>query len=247
MEAKKLIRLQKYLTQCGILTRRNAEECIKLGEVIVNGHIASIGVKIDPNKDHIRINGKKIQKLNNQKNKIVLAMNKPKGILCSHKDPYHLKTIFNFLPNNRQYQRLLIAGRLDKESEGLLILTNDGELSNNIAHPSKKIKKKYQITLDRPFEKRHLNNILKGVIHNKELLRATKVAIPRKQYNKKNYKLEIHLEQGRKREIRRIFKVLGYHINKLKRFQIGGYKLNKIAAGCFMSLNQDDIKLINKK
>lgn len=239
-----LIRLQKIIAESGLASRREAEEWIKEGLVTVNGHTATLGQKADPLQDSIKVNGKIIPKVNLKK--IVLLMNKPRGVLCSHSDPFHSKTIFNYLPKNYSKIKLLYAGRLDKESEGMLILTNDGQLAQSITHPKYKIIKRYQVTLSKPFELKLIPKLLKGINLEGEHLYFTKI-IPATIGEKKELNVEVHLEQGRKREIRRLFEAFGYFVERLKRFQIGSLTMKGLRAGESKELSPKELDLIFKK
>ena len=235
------IRLQKFLADQGICSRRKAEEWIEEAAVQVNGEIASLGCKVDPENDRIQLNGKVIQ--NKTPESIVLAMHKPRGVLCSNHDPFYKETIFDLLPREYQRERLFCVGRLDKESEGLIILTNDGDLSNKLTHPSFSITKKYLVDLNRPFNPDDRPRLLQGVFDKDEQLRVNKVIFPQKSMHAIR-RLEVHLTQGKKREIRRIFGLLGYQVKRLKRTQIGRLKLNRIASGRVELLGKKDIELL---
>ncbi|PWU05505.1 MAG: rRNA pseudouridine synthase [Verrucomicrobia bacterium] len=238
------IRLQKIIAESGLASRREAEEWIKEGYVTVNGHTATLGQKADPLHDSIKVHGKLLPKKNFKK--IALIMNKPRGVLCSHSDPYHDKTIFNYLPKNYQKLKLSYAGRLDKNSEGMLILTNDGQLAQNITHPKNKITKRYQVTLSKPFELKLIPKLLKGINLEGEHLYFTKI-IPATIGDKKEYNVEVHLEQGRKREIRRLFEAFGYFVDRLKRFQIGNLTMKGLRVGETKELSPQELDLIFKK
>lgn len=239
-----LIRLQKIIAENGLASRREAESWIEQGLVTVNGQTAHLGQKVDPSTDAIKVNGKILKKT--APPKIVLVMNKPKGVLCSHHDPFHEKTVFDYLPKKYQKIKLFYAGRLDKDSQGLLILTNDGPLANQITHPTSKITKKYKVVLSKPLELKLIPKLLKGVKLEGEHLYATKV-IPITTATNKDCTVEVHLEQGRKREIRRLFEAFGYFVEKLQRFQIGAYSLKGLKVGEVKELSKQDLDLILKK
>lgn len=244
MTDTKPVRLQKIIAEYGMASRREAEEWIEDGFVTVNGHTATLGQKADPSKDAIKVHGKMLPK--GIIKKIVLVMNKPRGVLCSHSDPFHEKTIFNYLPKQYQKMKLFYAGRLDKDSEGMLILTNDGQLANKITHPKNKVIKRYRVTLSKPFEIKLIPKLLKGVNIEGEHLYATKI-IPASVGDKKEYNVEVHLEQGRKREIRRLFESFGYFVDRLKRFQIGAFTMKGLSTGGVKELTTEELDLIFKK
>jgi 23S rRNA pseudouridine2605 synthase len=235
-------RIQKYLSECGVCSRREAERWIREGLIKINGHVAEIGQKIDPEKDFVKLRNKPLNKL--PQKKIVLAMNKPKGTLCSNNDPYDsAQTVFALLPSNYRKKKLFCAGRLDKDSEGLLILTNDGEFSNNLTHPSSEIVKRYHVTLNKKFNHDDVNAMLKGIEDEGETLIAKKV-IPANSGPVHAHKLEVHLSQGRNREIRRMLESLGYRVKKLKRIQIGNFRLKGIPRGSARELKESEIQMV---
>lgn len=239
------VRIQKYLADCGIASRREAEQFIRDGEVTVNGKIAELGQKLIPGKDFLKLRGKPIlpQQIAAP---ITLAINKPKGVLCSNHDPYHSQTIFDLLPKEYQQIKLFCAGRLDKDSEGLVILTNDGKLAHRITHPTHEIIKRYRVTLNRAFDPAKIPALLEGVKREGELLFARKI-IPAPPVGPDHEKrLEIHLAQGRKREVRRLMEAFGYFVKKLKRIQIGRLQVKGMPSGSTKLLGEKEIALLFK-
>ncbi|MBQ8723669.1 MAG: rRNA pseudouridine synthase [Opitutales bacterium] len=242
---KERIRLQKYLSQAEVCSRRAAETLITNGEITVNGEIAELGQTVVPGEDDVRLNGKKITL--ESRSRIVLMMNKPRGYVCTNLDPHNAQTVFQLIPPEYAAHKLFCVGRLDKDSEGLLLITNDGELANNIIHPSSNILKRYEVTLNRDFDPALTPRLLKGVKLKNEndedefLQFANIVRFP------DSRKLEIHLKQGRKREIRRLFEVFGFFVKTLVRFQIGGLILKKMPAGDCRKLSQKEIDSIFAK
>lgn len=242
---KERIRLQKYLSQAEICSRRAAETLIANGEITVNGHVAELGQSVVPGEDDVRLNGKKISL--ETRSRIVLMLNKPRGCVCTNLDPHDAPTVFRLIPPEYAAHKLFCVGRLDKDSEGLLLVTNDGELANKIIHPSSNILKRYEVTLNRDFDPALTPRLLKGVKlktedGEEEFLRfANVIRFP------DSRKLEVHLTQGRKREIRRLFEVFGFFVKSLVRFQIGGLILKKMPAGDCRKLSQKEIDLIFAK
>ncbi|MBQ6704747.1 MAG: rRNA pseudouridine synthase [Opitutales bacterium] len=242
---KERIRLQKYLSQAEVCSRRAAETLITNGEITVNGEIAELGQTVVPGEDDVRLNGKKI--VLETRSRIVLMMNKPRGYVCTNLDPHNAQTVFQLIPPEYAAHKLFCVGRLDKDSEGLLLITNDGELANNIIHPSSNILKRYEVTLNRDFDPALTPRLLKGVkIKNEKdedefLQFANVIRFP------DSRKLEIHLKQGRKREIRRLFEVFGFFVKTLVRFQIGGLILKKMPAGDCRKLSQKEIDSVFAK
>lgn len=236
--ASEMVRLQKFLADQGIASRRQAEKLIEEGRVSVNGGVAVLGSKVVPGKDHITlddavISARKIAS-------VVLAVHKPKGYLCSNADPHHDRTVFDLVPPPWQEERLFCAGRLDRDSEGLLILTNDGAVAQRLTHPSNRVIKRYAVTLDQPFQDKHVKNLLEGITWEGERLKVEKV-IPKKRGGEAR-QLEVHLDHGKKREIRRLFHALGYKVTKLQRFQIGSFTLRTLGPGKSRKLQPAEIE-----
>lgn len=236
------MRIQKYISQCGICSRREAERKILEGDVLVNGVLAEIGQDINPDKDKVVVDGVVARGVVEEK--VVLAMNKPKGYICSNGDPFKAQTVFDLLPEPFSSMKLFCCGRLDKNSQGLLILTNDGDLANKITHPSSGIVKRYRVLLNREVDTKIIPILLRGVMCDGEKLRASKIIPDTSPHDEASRRVEVWLNQGRKREIRRMFESLGYYVKELKRFQIGGLVLKKIPEGAVKILGKADIAKI---
>jgi len=241
------MRIQKYISQCGICSRREAERKILDGLVTVNKKPAEIGQDINPESDRVVVDGVSARGM--VEDKVVLAMNKPKGYLCSNSDPFEAQTVFDILPEPFSQMKLFCCGRLDKSSQGLLILTNDGDLANKITHPSTGVVKKYHVLLNRDLDLKIIPILLRGVVSDGEKLRASKIIPDNSGLDDSSRRVEVWLNQGRKREIRRMFEVMGYFVKELKRFQIGSFVLKRIPEGGVKVLGSSDIKklLVNEK
>ncbi|HCJ11715.1 MAG: hypothetical protein A2Y14_01315 [Verrucomicrobia bacterium GWF2_51_19] len=233
-ESPASVRLQKFAADLGLGSRREMEVWISEGRFTINGEVAQLGAKVGA-KDAVKLDDKLI--FSKKTKTIVLAMNKPKHVVCTNSDPFGAKTVFDILPKKLKKERLFCVGRLDKESEGLVLLTNDGELANRIMHPSFQVTKRYTVTINRDFIIEDKKALLEGVTHDGERLFASKVVV----FPKSPKRLEIHLNQGRKREIRRLLEALGYFVKTLKRFQIGKFRL-KLPTGAVQELTDKDIR-----
>lgn len=232
-------RIQKIIAGTGLCSRREAERLIEDGAVRVNGKTAQLGEKALPDAA-IFVNNKPL--LKKRERSVTLLMNKPKGYLCTNSDPHADRTVFELLQPELQKLRLFCAGRLDKDSEGLLVLTNDGDLANRIAHPRTQITKRYRVVLHRDFDRADIPKLLSGVEYEGDFLKAEKI-LPAPQVGE-GYKrrLEVHLHHGKKREIRRLFEAHRYYVKKLVRVQIGGIVLKNIAKGGIKILGKKDIE-----
>ena len=237
-------KLQKFLADSGLCSRRKGEEWIGDGIVSVNGEIAKLGCRVNPDKDVVKVNGKRIQA--HTQSPLTLMVNKPKGFMCSNEDEYAHRLIFDLLERKHKSIRLFCAGRLDVESEGLVILTNDGSLAHRLTHPSNEIKKRYQVELKTPLTAEHLPLLIKGTTVEEDFLRIDEI---RAKNGKPigNSKLEVTLGHGKKREIRRIFQHFGYRIKKLRRVSIGGLSLHKLPIGQYRELEKKEIDLLFPK
>ncbi|MGF1449039.1 MAG: pseudouridine synthase [Opitutales bacterium] len=224
-----MVRIHKFMADNGLCSRREAERRIADGRVKVNGKPAAIGQKIDPRRDRIKMDDRSIAPPRAAR-QITLVLNKPKGFLCSNSDPYHQRTVFDLVPPPFRDDRLFCAGRLDKDSEGLLVLTNNGDLANRLTHPSAGVVKRYRVHLHKPFDRQHIARMLQGIRVEGAFFQALKV-IPATRGPDPERRLEIHLDHGKKREIRQMLLALGYHVKKLQRFQIGAFVLKGLGPG----------------
>lgn len=234
-------RLQKALVAHGVSSRRKAEALIAQGAVTVNGEVARLGRRADPSRDRILLHGKPLFLADRPR--LTIALHKPRGVICSHRDPHHLETVFGLLPRGFAKDHLFCAGRLDKDSEGLLILTTDGQLAQRITHPSHRLIKRYRVSLNRPFALDRIPLLVQGVKCDGELLKADRV-IPLKSRKKETKHLEIHLRQGRNRQIKRMMQTLGYRVKRLSRFRIGRLDLRGLPLGHFRVLGRKEIELL---
>ena len=230
------MRIQKYISQCGVCSRREAERKILEGDVEVNGVPAEIGQDVNPEADKVSVDGALVRGI--VEDKVVLAMNKPKGYICSNGDPFKAQTVFDLLPEPFASMKLFCCGRLDKNSQGLLLLTNDGDLANKITHPSSGVVKRYHVLLNRDLDAKIIPVLLRGVLCDGEKLKASKIIPDSSNLSDSPRRVEVWLNQGRKRE------AMGYFVKELKRYQIGGLVLKRIPEGAVKILGKADIEKI---
>jgi 23S rRNA pseudouridine2605 synthase len=233
-------RLQKILSKCGIASRRKAEEMILEGRVTVNGKVATLGMKADLEKDHIKVDGKLIRVF---EPKIYLMFNKPKGCITSMHDPLGRPTIKDFLKGVKP--KVFPVGRLDYDSEGLLIITNDGELANALLHPRNKVPKTYHVKVDGFLEDKDVLKLERGIKLEGRIVTPTKVKILKE--TRANTWIEITIHEGRKRLIRRLFEKLRHPVLKLKRIRINGLELGSLSQGAFRYLTPEEVKKLKKE
>jgi len=238
------IRLNHFLALAGVCSRRTADDHIAAGKVTVNGKIVTkLGTKIDGIKDTVTFNNKKITV---SEPTVVYALNKPNGVTSTSKDKNAAKTIVQLVPKS---PRVFSVGRLDRESEGLILLTNDGELANKLMHPSTHVDKVYKVIciLPRDFNRnvieRKLNIVRKGVIIDGVKTQPCKITVIQF-IGIKMIELEVTLNEGRKRQIRRSLGKIDLEVQVLRRIQIGGLTLGElhIPTGKWVQLTDDQIK-----
>jgi len=229
LAAAKPVRVQKYLADQGLCSRRAAEERIRQGEVSVNGRPAKLGDKVTPGQDRVALGGRPVRRRRIEQ--VVLAINKPRGYVCSNEDPHNAKTVFDLLPRELAGERLFCAGRLDKDSEGLVILSNDGELANRLMRPASGALKRYRVSLKQPFPKAKLPKLLRGVVIDGERLKVERAALAGDRSKEASKELELAMVHGKKREIRRLLSLLGFDVRRLKRYQIGRYSIKGVPLG----------------
>jgi 23S rRNA pseudouridine2605 synthase len=242
MSSAEPIRLQKFIADSGVCSRRAAEVAIAHGEVWVNGEKASLGQKITPGVDKVTVRGKTVR--TTAQPKITLAMNKPRGLICSNDDPHHGDTIFSVLPREFSKYRFFCAGRLDLDSEGLVILTTDGSLAHRLMHPSNVVVKRYYVILKQPFPAQRLALLVKGIVLEGERLKVERAALVNPGANQASTYLDVHMHHGKKREIRQLFTTLGYDVKRLRRYQIGALRLKGIPLHAVKQLSTKEIEML---
>lgn len=230
-----LLRLQKFLAEAGVASRRASEQIILSGRVQVNGQVVrEMGVKVDPVHDQVSLDGQKVK----ARKRLYIAMHKPRGYLCTCKDPQQRSTVAQLLP--KEWDTLYPVGRLDMDSEGLLLLTNDGEFCLRLTHPRYGIRKTYRATVLGRFDPKLIPKLTGGITVEGELLRAEKVRLL--ECNNTHSVLELVLTEGKNREVRRLLSALGFTVERLQRSQIGCVKLGELPAGRWRTLTESEKK-----
>lgn len=230
-----LIRLNKFLSQAGVASRREADRIIAEGRVAVNGKaVEDLGHKIDGQKDMVEVDGKRVKR---EERFVYLMLNKPPGFLVSLKDPFGRPTIRNLLPPLKK--RIFPVGRLDYDSQGLLLFTNDGELAYRLTHPHFKIKKVYLIKVKGEPDPSKFSKLEKGISLNGKKTAPAKI-IPLSVLSKRAL-IRIEIYEGRKREIRRMFEAIGHRVLGLQRIKFDGLALGKLKKGQWRYLTQKEI------
>ena len=233
-------RLQKVLAAAGLGSRRACEELITEGRVEVDHEVVTeLGTRVDPHSQQIRVDGQTL----NQPRLTYLAVNKPKGVLCTNRDPMGRTRVIDMVPE--RYGRLFTVGRLDQNSEGLILLTNDGELANRLTHPSYGVQKIYRVQCAGTVTREVLDQLSRGVYLAEGLSRVTDAKI--KTRYKMSTILEMVLEEGKNREIRRLLARQGHKVMQLARVAVGPVKIGNLPPGEFRQLTKQEIAALKKQ
>ncbi|MBD3413986.1 MAG: pseudouridine synthase [Candidatus Aminicenantes bacterium] len=231
------VRLNKYLARSGVTSRRKSDLLIEQGKVRVNGQVVTrLGTKIDPATDKVDVHGKQVS----PEAKHYLVLHKPPGYLVTMDDPFDRPTIKELIPDLKV--RLFPVGRLDFNSEGLLLMTNDGELAHQLMHPRFHRKKIYMVWIRGQIKTQDMDRLFKGVFLDGKKTSLDKIDLIKKEKDSSLLKVEIH--EGRKREIRRMFQAVGSEVWRLKRIQFAGLRLRGLKKGQWRYLTPEEIKIL---
>lgn len=234
-DANSGVRLQKYLADAGVASRRACETIIRSGRVRVNGALVrEMGSRVRPGLDEVSLDGRRLNPLS----RVYVALHKPPGYLCSRQDPDGRPLVSSLLPDKLRH--LFPVGRLDFESEGLLLLTNDGEFCLRLTHPRYGVRKRYWVTLHGGIRQDHLRELERGVFVDGERLRAQRARVLRS--GGSGVVVEVDLVEGRNRELRRMFKTLNYIVTRLKRVQIGSVRLDHLPLAGWRLLTSREVR-----
>ena len=229
------IRLQKHLSSCGIASRRKAEELIEQGKVRVNGRIATLGDKVDPKRDKVTVRGKNVIPMTK---KVYIMLHKPRGYVTTLSDEFDRKNVADLVKDVGV--KVFPVGRLDRDSEGLLIMTNDGELANIITHPSSHVNKTYRVTVGGAVDDDQIKKLCEGVlIDGKKTLPCDVFVIERRE---DRTVLNFIIQEGRNRQIRKMFEFLGYNVVSLKRIRHANIELTGLKKGQIRQIKPRQIK-----
>jgi 23S rRNA pseudouridine2605 synthase len=224
------VRLQKFLSQAGVASRRAAETLIVDGRVRINGKVASeLGVRVDPQKDRVEVDGKRIRSARYE----WYAVHKPRGYISTRSDPEGRPTLYELVPE--ALQKLFYVGRLDFNSEGLVLLTNDGDVAHRLMHPSFRIDREYDVELAEDIESDALDRLRRGV----EL--EDGFAQPETVRRKTGNRIIITMREGRNHEVRRMFKAVGHDVRRLRRTRYGPIRLNDLESGGYRPLDEKEV------
>ena len=227
-------RLQKVIAESGIASRRKAEELIKEGKVQVNGKIITeLGTKVS-SSDEIIINNKVLEK----EEKEYYLLNKPREIITSTKDEKNRKTVVDLIDTNA---RIYPVGRLDYDTTGVLLLTNDGEFANILTHPKNEIEKVYIAKLNKIIKGEDIHKIEKGIKIDNQTVKPVKVKLKKIDTDNNTCLVQIIIKEGKNHEVKKIFESVGYQVNKLKRERIAMFTLNDLQSGKYRKLTTKEV------
>lgn len=229
------IRLQKFMSENGIASRRKSEELIEAGKVKVNGRVASLGDKVDPIRDKIVVSGKRVVRT---KTKMYIMLHKPRGFVTTMSDELGRKCVSELVEDAPV--RLFPVGRLDRNSEGLLLMTNDGSFSNMLTHPSRHVAKVYRVTVREKVTEDQITKLTEGIMLDGSKTLPCDVHIIDKGENRTV--LNVVLYEGRNRQIRRMCEAVGLTVIRLKRTEIAGVKLGMLPQGKWRELNEKEMQ-----
>lgn len=231
-------RIQKIISSLGIMSRRKAEEMIASGLVTVNGHVATLGQKADITEDHVKVAGKLLKPKKTSGN-IYIKFYKPIEVVTTLEDPEERKCLSMFIKGTRG--RVYPVGRLDYLSEGLLLLTNDGDFTNKVLHPSQKIPKTYRVKVKGSPEEKSIEKLRTGVnLEDGKTKPALITRLPSKS-TKTNTWFDMTIHEGKKRQIRRMFTHINHPVARLKRISIGNIKVGTLKPGYWEHLTPDEL------
>lgn len=229
------IRLQKHLSECGVASRRKAEELIEQGKVRVNGRVALIGAKVDPKCDKVTVSGKTVIA---QNTKMYIMLHKPRGFVTTTNDELDRKCVTDLVKDAGV--KLFPVGRLDKNSEGLLIMTNDGNFANSLTHPSAHVNKTYRVTVKGEVEDEKLVKLCEGIMLDDRKTLPCDVFVAERKPDRTVLIFIIH--EGRNRQIRRMCEAVNLEVLRLKRTEIAGVKLGMLPQGKWRPLNEKEMR-----
>lgn len=235
-----IMRLNRYLASCGLGSRRKCEEFIAEGVVEVNGAVATAPfLQIVVGRDNVKVNGETVLP---PVRETYLLLNKPKGYLTTKEDPEARRTVMSLLP--RGAEGLFPVGRLDKNSEGLLLFTSDGALAQRLAHPRYGIPRYYRVELTLPFPAHRIRELQKGVYDRGEHLCAARARLSGR--GKKSKRVDLVLYTGKKRELRRLFAALGFTVTRILRYGFGTLRLGNLESGASRPVTSQELRTLKK-
>jgi 23S rRNA pseudouridine2605 synthase len=228
------MRLNRFLAAAGIGSRRQCDDLIAAGRVTINGRVCTNFSAQPSERDHVKVGGKLVH----PERAMTIAFHKPAGFVSTRSDPHARDTIFDLLPP--KFPRLFNIGRLDAQSEGLLLLTNDGDFAQQLTHPRFKIEKEYEVTLDRQWDSALAQKLIRGIFLDGKRAQITRL------YSIGPTRVRVVLRQGINQQIRRMFYAVGYEVNHLVRVRIGNLRLGDLPRGHWRALSKSEVDALTR-
>ncbi len=236
------LRLHRFLAQCGVASRRKSEEIILEGRVLVNGElITELGTKVDPLMDEVQVDGVTVGRPDH----IAYLLFKPRGVVTTMDDPFNRPTVTRFLPPSAP--NVKPVGRLDQETDGLLLLTNDGDLAYRLTHPRFGIEKEYKVTVAGDLTDKALDSLQRGVMVEGRKTSPAEVEVISRSSKERNTVLRMVIHEGRKRQIRNMCEIVGHPVTALRRVRLGFLKLKGLEPGQLRILTKEEIKRLRRE
>ena len=232
------MRLQKYLSECGVASRRKSEELIRQGKVKVNGHPAVLGDKVRPKTDIVTLSGKRV--VHGKEERTYIMLHKPRGYVTTMQDELGRKCVAELVDDAPA--KVYPVGRLDRESEGMLLFTNDGEFANLMMHPSGHVPKTYRLTVRPPVGEEQLQKMREGVVIDGVKTLPAEITVLLEETQR--VVLEVIITQGRNRQIRKMCEAVGLEVARLKRTAIGSLKMGMLPSGKWRYLEEKEIRML---
>jgi 23S rRNA pseudouridine2605 synthase len=229
------VRLNRFLAAAGIGSRRHCDELIAAGRVTINGTVCTDFSTQPGPRDHVKVAGKLVR----VGIPLTIMLHKPAGFVSTRKDPHVHDTVFDLLP--AKFSQLFNIGRLDAQTEGLLLVTNDGQLAQRLTHPRFKIEKEYEVILDRPWDSQLASRLLRGIVLDGQRARIARL------HPVSSTRLRVVLRQGINRQVRRMFEAVGYHVKHLVRVRIDSLRLGDLPCGHWRALTESELKRLRRR
>ncbi len=227
-----LQRVQKVLAQAGIASRRKCEDLISRGRVSVNGKTIKLGDKADSDKDKIVVNGRLVK----LEKKVYIMLNKPKGFVTTVSEEFSMKTVMDLV---KVSERVFPVGRLDRYTEGLLLLTNDGDLANRLTHPRFEVLKEYYVWLDKPLSEKAMDLLQSGIVIDERKVKLSHLEVA-------GSKVMVRIHEGRKHIVKRLFEQLGFVVKRLIRTKVASLELGDLKPGKWRFLTDVELRVLRR-